>query len=77
MNDAIITKYIGPTNLKGERISARFALGGGRIVIPFPYALSNECAHQHAAEKLIEKYNKELRIIESAGIDSGFVFIAR
>ena len=77
MNNAIITKYIGPTDFKVERISARFAIGGGRIVIPFPHALSGECAHMHAAEKLIQKCNPQLRIVESAGIDSGFVFIAR
>ena len=50
---AIITKYHGPTNTRGSRISARCAAGS--VTIPFPYALNGQTAHRAAAEKLLEK----------------------
>lgn len=76
MTFAIITKYVGPTDTKGSRISARFLVGGGKVSIPFPYVLTSEERHRAAAEALIERYNRELTITKSADSITGYVFIA-
>lgn len=76
MTFAIITKYVGPTDTKGSRISARFLVGGGKVFIPFPYELNSEERHRAAASALIQKYNRELTITKSADSLTGYVFIA-
>ena len=75
MTFAIMTKYVGPTDTKGARISARFLVGGGKVFIPFPYELTSEERHMKAANALIQKYNRELTITKSADSISGYVFI--
>ena len=47
---AIITKYHGPTNTRGSRISARCE--AGRVSIPYPHELSGQAVHRAAAEAL-------------------------
>ena len=47
---AIITKYLGPTNNKGSRIKASCAAGS--ITIPYPYELDTTMAHNYAANQL-------------------------
>jgi len=73
---AIFTKFLPCTNTRGSRIRAKFGIGGGAISAPYPHHLSGESAHEFAARQLIEKFNPDLLLIESAGIKSGFVFIA-
>lgn len=73
---AIFTKFVPATDTRGSRIRAKFAIGGGAISVPYPHHLSGESAHELAARQLIEKFNPDLLLIESAGIKSGFVFIA-
>ena len=48
---AIVTKYIGPTNTKGARIKAIAA--GGSVTVPFDYE-GNE--HEIAAKALCAKF---------------------
>lgn len=50
---AIRTRYHGPTNTKGSRISATCA--GGRIYVPYNYALDGLGNHKAAALALMEK----------------------
>lgn len=50
---AIITKYIGPTNNRGARIKAWCEAGA--ITIPFDYALNQEERHCNAVSALLEK----------------------
>lgn len=50
---AIITKYLGPTNTKGERIKAWCAAGS--VTIPYPHELDIEKANVKAAQELIQK----------------------
>ena len=53
---AIITKYHGPSNVRGSRISAS-AEGVGRIYVGYPHELrEGEEAHRLAAETLANKY---------------------
>ena len=51
---AIITKYHGPTNTRGSRITASDE-DGNRVSIPYPYELSGEAVHRKAADRLCEK----------------------
>jgi hypothetical protein len=52
---AIQTKYHGPTNTRGARISAVCA--GGKCSIPYPYELSGTEVHYKAAQTLCAKLN--------------------
>lgn len=45
---AIETRYHGPTDTRGSRISA-FDSDGNRVSIPYPYELSGEAVHRKAA----------------------------
>jgi hypothetical protein len=51
---AIETRYLGPTNYLGARITAHDG-DGNRVTIPYPYELSGESVHRAAAEALCEK----------------------
>ena len=51
---AITTRYHGPTDTKGARISATDG-DGNRVSIPYPHHLDTIAAHQLAAKKLIHK----------------------
>jgi hypothetical protein len=53
MRQAIVTKYHGPTNSRGSRISA--TAEGGRVSMPYNSALSSERNHAVVAEALIRK----------------------
>ena len=54
----IFTKYHGPTNSKGARISAQ-APGWGmhRVYINYPYEKEGASAHAMAAAALLKKYS--------------------
>lgn len=54
MLQAIVTRYHGPTNHKGSRISAR--ADAGRIMVPYDYALNVEDNHKAAAQALVERF---------------------
>jgi hypothetical protein len=53
MLQAIVTKYHGPTNHKGSRVSAK--ADAGRIVIAWDYALNPDENHAAAAHALAER----------------------
>jgi hypothetical protein len=50
---AIITKFIGPTNTRGSRIKA--TCEAGHITIPYPHAENTGTAHRMAAQALVDK----------------------
>lgn len=52
----ITTKYHGPTNTKGARISAT-TTGGKRIYIPFDYEHDDTHNHAAAAQALRDEQN--------------------
>lgn len=71
---AIITKYIGPTNSRGSRIKA--SASAGSVTIGYDDALGVEDNHHAAALALAikmgwEKYGKLI----SGGTETGFVFV--
>ena len=51
---AIMTKYHGPTETRGSRISASDS-DGNRVYIPYDYKLTDEEAHRKAAVALCAK----------------------
>lgn len=48
---AILTKYLGPTNSRGSRIKA--SCEAGSVTVPFTYGAIN--AHEYAAYVLLAK----------------------
>jgi len=51
---AIETHYLGATNTRGSRIKATEP-DGQSVTIPYPYELSGEAVHRHAAEALRDR----------------------
>lgn len=54
---AIITKYLSPSNVRGARIRAKCSRGG--VIISFDDAVSVEQNHLDAAQLLIQKFVKQ------------------
>lgn len=76
LRQAIITKYHGPTERRGSRISATAGSGHGRVVIPLDPRWTNEQAHREAAEALQAKMGRgwEGELFQGA-LRNGFVFV--
>lgn len=53
MRQAIVTKFIGPTDHRGSRVKATAAAGS--ITVNWSYNLNTDQNHTHAARKLVEK----------------------
>jgi hypothetical protein len=51
---AIFTKYHGPTNYKGSRITASDS-DGNKVTIPYNYEVSDEDVYKLAADALMHK----------------------
>ena len=69
----ITTKYHGPTNNRGARITAT-ATGGCSMTIPYPQELSGVLVHLAAARALCQKLNWHGDL--SAGdTKTGYVFV--
>jgi hypothetical protein len=67
------TKYHGPGNVRGSRISARDE-DGNRITISYPYELMTENAHTSAAVALCEKLGWSGTLARGS-IGTGYVFV--
>ena len=50
---AIVTKYHGPTNTRGSRITAKW--GSTRLTLPRDYSVDSEIDHERAAAAIINK----------------------
>ncbi len=72
---AIITKYIAPSNTKGGRIKATAAAGS--VTIPYPHEVSGiEGSHAVAALALANKMGWDGEWIQGGSPDSnGYVFV--
>lgn len=53
MLQAIVTRYHGPTDRKGSRVSARAE--AGRVTLPWDYALGVDANHAAAAQALADR----------------------
>jgi len=70
---AIRTKYHGPTNTRGARITATSG-SGLKCTIPYPYELSGEACHREAATALCNKLQWPTDLI-GGELKDGFVFV--
>lgn len=70
---AIITKYHGPTNFKGSRISAS-DMDGNRATISYPHELSGEACHFAAAQALCKKMGWGGKMAGGA-LKNGYAFV--
>lgn len=70
---AIITKYHGPTDAHGSRITATSA-SGLRVTVGYDDALSSQAAHRQAAEALQKKLKWSGRLI-GGGLKDGYAFV--
>lgn len=68
---AISTKYHGPTNSRGSRISAN--ANGHRVTVPYDHALGHEGNHAAAAIALCQKMHWRGELV-SGGTGDGYVF---
>ena len=72
---AIRTRYHGPTNTRGARISATTE-DRNRCSIPYPHELNRDEAHALAARTLCKKYNWNDKMIGGGlGNDMVWVFV--
>jgi len=70
---AIVTKYHGPTNFKGSRITASDQ-DGNRVTISYPYELSGEDCHRKAAQALCDKMHWTGELV-GGSLKHGYVFV--
>ena len=71
---AIITKYLSPTNFSGSRIKATAHTGqGGSLTIPWDYALDTSANHRAAAIALAHKFKwtQHLDLSEGGSLPTG------
>lgn len=72
---AITTKYHGPSNTRGARISAS-DMDGNRATIDYPYDLSGEACHKAAADQLCAKQGwMGADTLVGGAIKGGYVFV--
>lgn len=70
---AIRTKYHGPTNTRGARITASDE-DGNKCTIPYPYELSGEAVHKSAATALCKKMGLRGELV-GGSLKDGYVFV--
>lgn len=70
---AIVTKYHGPTNTRGARITASDD-DGNRVSISYPSELSGVEVHRKAAVALKEKMGWKGSMVAGA-VKNGYVFV--
>ena len=72
---AIITRYHGPTDFRGSRITAT-AGNGKRVTIPYPHELDSYQAHREAAVALIRRMGWAPVTITGGGLkDGGYAWV--
>ena len=73
--NAIITKYINPTNTRGGRIKA-ISGSGHSITIPYPHHVSGtEACHAEAALALCKRMDWQFAPLIAGGLKNGFAFV--
>lgn len=73
MRQAIVTKYIGPTNYRGARIKA--TASAGSITVPYAYELEIQAAHRAAARALADKFGWAGDMVGGGLAQGGYCFV--
>ena len=72
----IFTKFHGPTNTRGARVSARVVDWGiPPVFVSYDYALTVEGAHAAAVRALLDRIEINSENFRIQSIPGGFVFI--
>lgn len=74
MSVAITTKYHGPTNTRGSRISARTSKDRPVVFVPYNHEYSDERCHLPAARAYCERMGWHGTLVCGA-TDDGYVFV--
>ena len=69
---AILTKYIGPSNVRGSRIKA--TASAGSVTVGYNHALNTEDNHKAAAEALRDKFGWKGDMAQG-GLENGYAFV--
>lgn len=69
---AILTKFHGPTNYRGSRVTAK-TTAGHRVTLSWDHALDVADNHRAAAVALCTKMNWDGTLVEG-GTDIGYVY---
>ena len=70
---AIVTKYIGPTNTKGARIKATAMAGS--VTISYDYANDHEWPFRKAAQALCDKFGWDWEMTGGSLPDGSIVWV--
>lgn len=76
--DVIFTRYHGPTNTKGSRISASIPHRKVRVTVPLDYGLDIVERHRKAAASLVERMGwtvDDLPIAGETPDGAGYLFV--
>ena len=69
MSQAIVTRYVGPTNSRGARVKA--TAQAGNVTLPWSYELTQEQNHDKAAMALAWKFGWPWGAWRSGGLPDG------
>ena len=69
----ITTKYHGPTNTRGARISA--TNGAVKAAVPYPHQLSGAACHAEAVKALVAKLGRPAAMYIVGEIPGGYAFV--
>lgn len=72
---AIRTKYIGPSNVKGSRLSATTGETGQRIIMTWDDALNSSDMHAKGARALADKFGWQGELIGGGFPDGTMVWV--
>jgi hypothetical protein len=72
---AIRTKYIGPSNVKGSRLSATTGERGQRLIMSWPSELNSGEAHARGARALADKMGWKTELIGGGFPDGTMVWV--
>lgn len=84
---ALRTRFSGPTDTEGARITVELANGGlspadrSQTVYPYDYALDAPQNHAQAATRLVNDkkshgvWDEDIRLMQAAIDDDGYVFV--
>ena len=72
---AIRTKYIGPSNIRGSRISATSGEKGQRVVLSYDDAVNSDENHAKAARSLCDKMGWPYAMIGGGFPDGSMVWV--
>ncbi len=73
MYQAITTKYLGPSNVRGSRVKATAAAGS--VTLHWDHSLNPEANHREAAAALAIKYGWDGRWHGGCNHDGQYVFV--